>query len=458
MATLFPHSDSFSFFFVTFISLAVLSHRHPSATAAAGCQAPPVIFNFGDSNSDTGGLVAGLGYLVGLPNGRLFFRRSTGRLCDGRLLIDFLCNSSSSRSRLAPARSRQTIKAFPIRRSRPDRRDPVPDFSSSFATSASIRSRPDRKQLDPIGVSSRPVRVQLAVHPSWWSGFNKHLGNVIADSAGQSLNTSLLRPYLDSLGESKFQNGANFAIVGSTTLPRNVPFSLNIQLMQFLHFKSRSLELASTSSKPTSSQIIFVSALFLINDLDWSQHCGFLRSIKGEVHKREWIQKRIRLYDEGGRRFWIHNTGPLGCLPQKLSMAQRKDLDQHGCLASYNAAAKLFNQMLDHMCEKLRIELRDATIIYIDIYAIKYSLIANSKGYGFERPLMACCGYGGSPYNYNSKITCSPRGANVCDKGSRFVSWDGIHYTETANAIVAMKVLSMQYSKPKAPFDFFCRR
>uniref|UniRef100_A0A0D3E5S5 GDSL esterase/lipase n=1 Tax=Brassica oleracea var. oleracea TaxID=109376 RepID=A0A0D3E5S5_BRAOL len=194
MATLFPHSDSFSFFFVTFISLAVLSHRHPSATAAAGCQAPPVIFNFGDSNSDTGGLVAGLGYLVGLPNGRLFFRRSTGRLCDGRLLIDFLSqriredqchlygaettftddkNSSSSRSRLAPARSRQTIKAFPIRRSRPDRRDPVPDCSSSFATSASIRSRPDRKQLDPIGVSSHPVRVQLAVHPSWWSGFQQ---------------------------------------------------------------------------------------------------------------------------------------------------------------------------------------------------------------------------------------------------------------------------------------------
>lgn len=63
-------------------------------------------------------------------------------------------------------------------------------------------------------------------------------------------------------------------------------------------------------------------------------------------------------------------------------MAQSKDLDQHGCLASYNAAAKLFNQMLDHMCERLRIELRDATIIYIDIYVIKYSLIANSKAYG----------------------------------------------------------------------------
>lgn len=238
--------------------------------------------------------------------------------------------------------------------------------------------------------------------------------------------------------------------------------------MQFLHFKSRSLELASTSN-PSKGMFIsesgFRNALYMIdigqNDIARSFSLGnsYSQTVKLIPQFISEIKTSIkRLYDEGGRRFWIHNTGPLGCLPQKLSMAQRKDLDQHGCLASYNAAAKLFNQMLDHMCEKLRIELRDATIIYIDIYAIKYSLIANSKGYGFERPLMACCGYGGSPYNYNSKITCSHRGANVCDKGSRFVSWDGIHYTETANAIVAMKVLSMQYSKPKAPFDFFCRR
>lgn len=69
--------------------------------------------------------------------------------------------------------------------------------------------------------------------------------------AGESLNTSLLNPYLDSMVGSKFQNGANFAIVGSTTLPRYVPFVLNIQLMQFLHFKSRALELASTSGIST---------------------------------------------------------------------------------------------------------------------------------------------------------------------------------------------------------------
>ncbi|KAL9860334.1 GDSL esterase/lipase LIP-4 [Arabidopsis thaliana] len=170
MATLFLYSNTFSFFFITLVSLALLILRQPSR--AASCTARPVIFNFGDSNSDTGGLVAGLGYPIGFPNGRLFFRRSTGRLSDGRLLIDFLC---------------------------------------------------------------------------------------------QSLNTSLLRPYLDSLGRTRFQNGANFAIAGSPTLPKNVPFSLNIQVKQFSHFKSRSLELASSSSKPTSSQIIIIYPKFLIS-------------------------------------------------------------------------------------------------------------------------------------------------------------------------------------------------
>lgn len=59
---------------------------------------------------------------------------------------------------------------------------------------------------------------------------------------GESLNTSFLSPYLESLG-SDFRNGANFAITGSTTLPPDVPFSLHIQVNQFFRFKARSLEL-----------------------------------------------------------------------------------------------------------------------------------------------------------------------------------------------------------------------
>jgi len=68
--------------------------------------------------------------------------------------------------------------------------------------------------------------------------------------AGQSLNASLLVPYLDALSGTSFTNGANFAVVGSSTLPKYVPFSLNIQVMQFRRFKARSLDLVTAGRFP----------------------------------------------------------------------------------------------------------------------------------------------------------------------------------------------------------------
>lgn len=49
----------------------------------------PAIFNFGDSNSDTGGLSASL-IPTTPPYGETFFHMPAGRFCDGRLTIDFI--------------------------------------------------------------------------------------------------------------------------------------------------------------------------------------------------------------------------------------------------------------------------------------------------------------------------------------------------------------------------------
>lgn len=75
---------------------------------------------------------------------------------------------------------------------------------------------------------------------------------------------------------------------------------------------------------------------------------------------------------------------------------------------------------------------------------------------GFETALMACCGYGGPPYNFNQNIQCGVNGCQVCPIGSKYISWDGIHYTEAANAIVASKILTTEYSRPNLQFDYFC--
>lgn len=49
----------------------------------------PAIYNFGDSNSDTGGKSAAF-HEVQPPNGETFFRKPFGRVCDGRLIVDLI--------------------------------------------------------------------------------------------------------------------------------------------------------------------------------------------------------------------------------------------------------------------------------------------------------------------------------------------------------------------------------
>ncbi|KAK8967709.1 GDSL esterase/lipase LIP-4 [Platanthera guangdongensis] len=357
--------------FVSLMALLLPAICVAPAAEASCSDGGAAIFNFGDSNSDTGGLSAGLGYIFPLPHGRAFFNRSNGRVCDGRLTLDFLC---------------------------------------------------------------------------------------------ERLKMSYLSPYLESL-DPDFRNGANFAVIGSATQPRNQPFSLFIQVLQFFRFRSRSLELSAQGSKKFLNEEGFKKALYMIdigqNDLsgafgsnsNYDQAISKIPSIIAEIKNAIEL-----LHDTGSRNFWIHSTGPLGCLPEKLSLTPKNSssLDAYGCLSSLNNGAKEFNSQLNGLCEELRSEFKDSTIVYTDIYSIKYDLIANSAKYGFQSPVMACCGHGGPPYNFDANIGCGNPACQVCSENTKYISWDGVHYTEAANTIVASKILSAQYSNPKLKFDFFC--
>ncbi|CAK9166733.1 unnamed protein product [Ilex paraguariensis] len=205
----------------------------------------------------------------------------------------------------------------------------------------------------------------------------------------ESLNSNYLTPYLESSGQN-FTNGANFAISGSSTLPRSVLFSLDVQILQFNRFHNRSLEFVSKGVKYLVGDEDFKNALYTIdigqNDLSAAfGHLSFVQvteqipSFISEIKDAIWS-----LYQHGGKNFWVHNTGPLGCLPQKLATSNEnaRIFDKHGCLQSLNEGAQLFNEKLRELCEQLRSEMKNATIVYVDVYAIKYDLIAHSAIYG----------------------------------------------------------------------------
>lgn len=349
----------------------------------------PAIFNFGDSNSDTGGLSAAFGQ-AGPPSGETYFRHPAGRYCDGRLVIDFMA---------------------------------------------------------------------------------------------ESIGLPYLSAFLDALG-SNFSHGANFATAGSTIRPQNTtlhqsgfsPFSLNVQYYQFNDFQRRSQILRNRGGVfkgllPKAED--FSRALYTFdigqNDLTAGY---FLNMTTDEVRAYvpdvlDQFKTVIKyIYDHGGRSFWIHNTGPAGCLPYVMDrvLITAGQIDKVGCAAPFNDVAQYFNLKLKEAVVKLRKDLPLAVLTYVDVYSVKYDLISHANKYGFVHPLQACCGHGGK-YNYNKKHGCGSKvrvhGKEImlgksCEDPSVAINWDGVHYTEAANKWVFDRIVNGAYSDPPLPLRMAC--
>ncbi|KAJ8645889.1 hypothetical protein MRB53_007637 [Persea americana] len=354
--------------------------------AAKNCNFP-AIFNFGDSNSDTGGLAASFGPIPS-PSGETFFHSPQGRDCDGRLVIDFIA---------------------------------------------------------------------------------------------QSLGLPFVHPYLDSIG-ANFTRGANFATAGSTIRRQNTtffqtgysPFSMDVQSWQYNQFVNRSLSTKNAVFKellPTADSIS--NGLYTIdvgqNDLTSAYVQGMTtEQVMAEVP--DMIKKLViviqNIYWNGGRSFWIHNTGPFGCLPYVLDRfpLTAAQVDKFGCGSTFNSVAQYFNKKLKEAVVQLRKQFPLASFTYVDIYSVKHAVITKASELGFEHPLMACCGHGGK-YNFNIKWGCGytywihgkpVQVAKSCKDPSVRVNWDGYHFTEAANKWIFNQIVNGAYSDPPTPISQAC--
>ncbi|KAF2291429.1 hypothetical protein GH714_023977 [Hevea brasiliensis] len=249
-------------------------------------------------------------------------------------------------------------------------------------------------------------------------------GRLIIDFIAKSFNLPYLSAYLNSLG-ANFKHGANFATAASTIqIPTSIvpnggysPFYLDVQYEQFLQFISRSQiirEKGAMFAESVPERDYFEKALYTFDIGQNDIGAGFLK-----------------IYNLGARSFWIHNTGPLGCLAYIFESFPLAEKDSAGCAKAYNEVAQHFNLNLKESVAQLRKDLPLAVFTYVDIYSVKYSLFSEPEKHGFELPLV-CCGYGGK-YNFSSNVRCgdtvTANGTQIvvgsCDRPSVRVNWDG---------------------------------
>ncbi|KAL5582568.1 hypothetical protein UlMin_015010 [Ulmus minor] len=327
----------------------------------------PAIYNFGDSNSDTGGRSAAI-FQVPPPYGQTFFKKPSGRLSDGRLILDFIA---------------------------------------------------------------------------------------------QTLDLDYLSAYLDSIAP-KFSDGANFATGGSSILPGNFsPFDLGIQVNQFTQFKSRTRAFDHDNLNDCydlPDQKDFSKALYTFdigqNDLAIGFRSMTPEQIKAAIPNilNQFELNIKRVYHEGARAFWIHNTGPIGCLPLSAITfkARNGTLDQYGCVSFQNELAQDFNLQLKNVVSNLRTQFPSAFFTYVDVYSVKLSLIVNAKKEGFVEPLKFCCGSLDPPLlcGTSAEVNGTTIKASLCADPGRHISWDGLHYTEAANKWIASRILDGSVSDP----------
>ncbi|XP_057442692.1 GDSL esterase/lipase ENOD8-like [Lotus japonicus] len=304
-------------------------------------------------------------------------------------------------------------------------------------------------------------------------------GRIILDFIAESFGLPHVHSYLNSLG-ANYSQGANFATYSSTIrIPESIvpngkfsPFSLGVQVAQLKDFIPNTKFIRSQGgifATLMPKEEYFSKALYTFDIGQNDLTAGFVS--KGLPHLvRASVPDIVNtfsahikdIYNLGARSFWIHNTGPIGCFPFILTTFKVTLKDRYGCSKPHNEVAQYFNQKLKEAVVQLRQELPQAAITYVDVYSIKYSFVSDPKKYGFEQPLVACCGNGGF-YNFNNKVSCGGTMDNgnhvgACEKPSTRPIWDGIHYTEAANKIVFDQISSGAFTDPPIPLNMSCQR
>ena len=80
----------------------------------------------------------------------------------------------------------------------------------------------------------------------------------------------------------------------------------------------------------------------------------------------------------------VFNMAPLGCYPAFLTELPHNsnDLDEFGCMKSYNSGATYYNELLNSSLAEVRKKLQDASVVYVDKHTVTLELFQHPTAHG----------------------------------------------------------------------------
>ncbi|RRT56701.1 hypothetical protein B296_00047697 [Ensete ventricosum] len=374
------------------------------------------IFSFGDSLADTGNFVffsGGKDPANRPPYGETYFHRPNGRYSDGRIILDFIAQTTGL----------PLVRPYPAGRGSEGF-----VFGANFAVAGACAL--DNAFYEAEGFNVTWEDYSLGTQLKW---FEQLLSS-------PSVLGMCSFPYLCPV----------CSFVESPAPAPNDALSKSLFIVGEMGANDYKSVLVGDNPMESARALVAPVARAIGAAIDVSRlrprPAGDLQALTNSC--RLHLQALVRT---GAKTVLVSGVFPLGCVPMFLTSFRTRNAEAYdpetGCLKWLNELSQYHNLLLQRELRRLGRAHPQSTIIYADIYGAMMALYTSPSQFGMTSTLKACCG-GEGPYNYNSSVICGDPTSTLCSHPWSYVSWDGMHLTEAAYQIVAHGMVEGPNAQP----------
>ncbi|XP_059659092.1 GDSL esterase/lipase At3g48460-like [Cornus florida] len=289
-------------------------------------------------------------------------------------------------------------------------------------------------------------------------------GRMVIDYLCDALSIPPLSPYKDSNGN--FDNGVNFAVSGSTCLPKDcftngtIPHALMFdgairtvetqiewfhEHVQNVACKGKDVDTCKTEM---SKSLFWIGAMGVTDYTRASGSSSFNIQRIADMSITHMSKLMQTLLESGAKNIVVHGLPPVGCLSSGISLCPSRNYDKMGCSMTTNTAVMIHNKILQRTITRFQSQFPQCKILYADYWNAYMKIFTNKKQYHFEEPFKACCGAGDGKLNFNLNSVCGSPGTSSCKDPSKYMNWDGIHLTESMQHHLSDLFLNQNFCRP----------